>query len=222
MSDNDNRKEVDGRKRSIMALSLVHASLNEITEDRDRWRTQAQRLTVITAVCAVLIVGLVVALVMRPREYFATTPTGQIIPLVPLNKPTITSVAVQRFAVTTITESFSLNFRQWRTQLSRVEPSFTSSGYKSFLEQLERTGWIKTIEDSYFTASATEISRPVLVSEGVGPNGVYGYVVEVPMTLTLENQNERRRQEIRARIVVVRVPTSEKVEGIAVDKVFVS
>ena len=42
------------------------------------------------------------------------------------------------------------------------------------------------------------------------------------MTLTLENQNERRRQEIRARIVVVRVPTSEKVEGIAVDKVFVS
>lgn len=222
MSDNDSRKEGDGRKRSIMALSLVHASLNEITEDRNRWRTQSGRQTVAIVIGLVLIAGLVAALVMQPREYFASTPTGHIIPLVPLNKPTITSVAVQRFAVTTITESFSLNFRQWRTQLSQVEPSFTSSGYKSFLEQLERTGWIKTIEDGYFTASATEISRPVLVSEGIGPNGVYGYVVEVPMTLTLENQNERRRQEIRARIVVVRVPTSEKVDGIAVDKVFVS
>lgn len=203
-------------------LTYVHATINEMTIDRDKYRGYFNWLLISNVIQGVVIIFLTTAIVMfRPATYFSTTPTGQITPIVPLEKPTVTSAAVQRFAVTTISEALSLNFRQWRTQLGHVETSFTTPGYKNFLEQLEKTNWIKTIEGGYFTATAIEISRPVLVSQGIGQNGVYGYVVEVPMTLILENQSERRKQEIKARIVVVRVPTSERTDGIAVDKVFV-
>lgn len=208
---------------STQAITLVQATLNELTDDRNKWRKLALKLATSQIVTAIILVFLVVAVIFfRQTFFFATSPTGTITPLVPLNKPTVTSVAVQRFAVRTVSQAFSLNFRHWRNQLSVVEPDFTPNGYKSFLAELERTGWLKTIEQGLFTATAIEIARPVLVSEGLGPNGVYGYVVEAPMTLTLENPTERRRQELKARIVVVRVPSNEKVDGIAVDKVFVS
>lgn len=207
----------------LNSLTLIHATLTELQDDRDKWRSLCMKLGTSQAVtAAILVLVIAVFIFYRPASYFATSPTGQIIPIVPLDKPTVTSVAVQRFAVTTISEALSLNFRQWRGQLANVEPNFTAPGYKSFLDEIEKTKWVKRLEEGYFTATVTEISRPVLVAQGTGANGVYGYVVEIPMTLTLENQTERRRQEMKARVVIVRVPTAEKPDGIAVDKVFVS
>lgn len=210
-------------KRPTDPLSLVHENLSDIKIDRDYWRSLAIKLggaLVITS--GIAIVGIAAAIFFRENKYFATSPTGQITPLIPLNKPTTTSIVAQRFAVNTITEALSLNFRQWRTQLAQSEPNFTTSGYKSFLDQLEKTNWLKTLQDGLYTATVNEISRPVMVYQGPVSNGVYGYVVEVPLTLTLENGNERKRQELKARIIVVRVPTSEKPDGLAVDKVIVS
>lgn len=217
------KKQARPPAQAINSLSLIHATIHELQTDRDKWRGLTIKLGIsqmITVAGLMLVVG--VLILHHPNTYFATSPTGQITPLVPLEKPTVTSTAVQRFAVSTLTDSLSLNFRQWRGQLGRVEQNYTAAGYQSFIEQLEKTNWIKSLEDGYFTASATEISRPVLVAQGMGANGVYGYVIEIPMTLTLENQNERRRQALKAKVIVVRVPTSEKPDGIAVDKVFVS
>ena len=208
--------------KPVNALSLVHATLSELQDERDHWRSICMKLGVSNLVTAACLVMAVTSLVFfRPATYFSTSSTGQITPLVPLSQPTVTSAVVQRFAVNTITEALSLNFRQYRSQLNHVESNFTTDGFKSFLTQLEGTNWIKSIEAGYFTATAIELARPVLVSQGIGPDGRYGYVIEVPITLLLENQTERRKQELKTRIIVVRVPTAEKADGIAVDKVFV-
>ena len=209
-------------EEELQRISFFHENLRDLKQERDHWKGLCQKMALSLIVVSVIAVTGVSALFFKEREYFATTPNGQITPLVPLNKPIISPSGAQRFAVNAISDALSLNFRQWRGQLAAVEPSFTTGGYKEFLTQLEKTKWIKMIESEFMTTTVTERMRPVLVQHGVNSNGVYGYVIEVPLVLLLENQTERKTQKLDAKIIVVRVPTAERPEGMAIDKIFIS
>ena len=208
-----------GTQTEQAQVALLHGTLVDIARDRDAWRGIAVKLGIISAILAIALILAVSGLLTPKREYFATSPGGQITPIIPLDRPSVSTSAVSSFALAAISDSLSLNFRQWRQQLSSARVHYTNPGFSGFTNQLEKMGWLSTIETEFLTVTVSAVDKPVVTAEGVGRNGVYGYVVEMPITLTLEGKSERRRQDMKVRVTIIRVPTVDSERGIAVDQV---
>ena len=122
------------------------------------------------------------------RQYFATE-NGNIIPLVPTNQPYQKSGDVIAFAQATLTNSFNLNFEQYRMQIEGIRERYTNAGLESYIAGLKESGLIDTIKEKrYVMTISTETG--VLIKEG-NFNGVYTWIIEFPIEIKL-SANEKR------------------------------
>lgn len=173
------------------------------------WLTLSQLVTL-------LIIGImVVALINQPREYFATE-KGRLTRMVPLNEPGWSQSDVIAFGEDTLREAFSLNFVQFRQQMSRVEPRFSGDGYVAYNQALSRSNILSNVRDRRMNL-APGISPGVVRRRGVNPQGHYSWEIQYPVTLQLMGQNTNLpEQRFIFQIMIQRADVSEKNHGLEV------
>ncbi len=147
------------------------------------------------------------------REYFASD-NGRIFPMIPMSQPYRKTADVIQFARDNLTRSLTLDFLNWREQLESVRAGYTRDGFRQFIHNLEDMGTLDTIKDKRMNLS-TSAGTGVLVKEGL-EDGVFFWLVELPIELRLEGQNQRLpAQRFRATVRVQRVSTLDSISGIA-------
>ncbi|MBU2708741.1 DotI/IcmL family type IV secretion protein [Zooshikella marina] len=233
--------QVDGESKQLKILSTREEVLDEVrnvltqtvntvdpaakaNEERKRVAkvtTAAVKLNIILA--SVLLVSVSANCVFgwfaihRERQYFAAD-NGRYTQLVPLNRPYRKVSGIIQYAKDTINRSFSLDFLNWRQQLEDVRPLYTKSGFKQYLDALEKGKYIKYLEKDLMNITITS-STGVVSKEGL-VNGVYVWIIEIPIEVKVAGQSKQLTpQKFVAHVRVERVSTLESVGGISVGQI---
>lgn len=154
------------------------------------------------------------------RQYFAAD-NGRIFPMIPMSQPYRKTADVIQYAKENVTRSFTMDFLNWRQQLEDVRPGYTRDGFKSFLEALKASGVLDTVKGKRMNMSISA-GTGVLTKEGT-ENGVYQWIVELPIEVRLEGQTTRLpAQRFLTTVRIERVPTLDSIEGIGIGQLVTS
>lgn len=192
---------------------------------RNRWAMAAATRSMAVACIASSLVSAVAlgvavwALANKPApRYFATRTTGELVQLVPLDRPHLADSQAVNFAVDAMTRAFSLDFANYRKELAELEPLFTDDGYDAFLSEISRSGTLDLIVARRMTSSAIA-NGGVVVAKGVAESGRYVWRIEIQLTVTYQSSSESQTQKSILLVQVVRVPTWTTDWGVAVSRV---
>lgn len=162
------------------------------------------------------------ALTSKPEpRYFAATEDGGILPLVAVNQPFLNEGQVTNFAVEAITRAYTLDFANWRRDLSEASEYFVRpDGWNNYLTAIEGSGTLEFVRNRRLVSNAVANGATV-VRSGLDESGVYSWTVQVPLTVTYTSSSETKTDELLAEILVSRVPTWQMPGGVGIKMIVV-
>ena len=180
------------------------------------WKRIAGWLAVSNVAIAVALAGYVW---LHSTTYItvAATADGRVVPLTPLDEPIMSDSALKNWVVAAVTEAFTLGHHDWRARLSAVRRHFTDDGYDSFLNGLEESLLLARLRENRQVSSAVATGAPVIVDTRRF-RGSIAWEVEFPMLVTFQAGAKRLDQALVARVLVTRVPLSERETGIGITR----
>ncbi|PHM67998.1 DotI/IcmL family type IV secretion protein [Xenorhabdus sp. KJ12.1] len=213
--DNDNK---DKDNQDIVATITEYVIKDVVKTLNKTWLTISLGLTAVLCLSILTNIYFGVKLVNKEREYFATS-EGYVFPITSTKEPIYNENDVQEFAAKKLSESLQLNFVHIDSQLSKVKPDFTQVGYDSFYTALQKSGLIQEIKTKRLNLK-TLFSPGNLTTMGKLPNGVFAWQFRFPITMQkVSGDGSYRSVDYNAYVQVVRVSTSNKPNGIAVNQV---
>lgn len=153
--------------------------------------------------------------------FFIAREDGGVIPIVPVANPYLNDAAVLNFAVEAITNSLTLNFANWRSQLSSSSEFFERpNGWNNFLQALEGSGTLDLIRNRNLVSSVIA-NGAVIVDRGPDASGRFRWVVQVPITISYQSANESRTESRLAELEITRLPTWQTSRAVGVTRVLI-
>ena len=167
--------------------------------------------------CNAVLAGILTYIVTHPPEpkYFATSISGRITPLFPLDQPNQSDSAVLQWANQAAIAAFSYNFVNYRTELQASSGFFTAEGWDQFLQALDQSNNLVAVKAKKLIVSAVATKAPVILQKGL-LNGVYAWRVQMPLLVTYQSANEFSQQNNVVTILISRVPTLNSPRGIGI------
>lgn len=190
----------------------------------DTWKSGFMRSQLTNLVLAITtLIALLVMLIAINTEpeikYFAAREDGGILPIVAVDQPFLTDSQINNFAVEAVTRSFTMSFQNYRIDLDEASKYFLKpDGWAIFRTSLEQSGTITDIVNNKLTSSAVAHGS-VVMDQGISPRGNYGWLVQVPLTITYLSTSETKRDEWIADIEILRVPNQEMSRGVGISKI---
>lgn len=155
-----------------------------------------------------------------PPRYFATNAAGGLIPLTPLNQPSISDIALQNWATRAAVAAFTFNYVQLNQQLETAKDTyFTDTGGTAFVNALINSGNLDAVTTGKFIVTSQPTGAPEIITRGEmnqGPyKGRYAWVVKIPLQLNYESvlENIASKRYVDLQMTIVR--TSSLVENAA-------
>jgi intracellular multiplication protein IcmL len=191
---------------------------------RDGYRTLLRVVFGQALAIGVLVLALIffAATDRTEQTYFATTHDGRLLPMVPLNQPNQSDVAVLAWTTQAMTETFSFSHSDYRRRLQEASRRyFTSQGWAAFTQALQKAQLIDYLEANSQVLTAVPTHAAAIQRQGTELSGGvvrHYWIIEVPLTLTfraLDNRDTRRFIYI---VKVVRTQELENPSGIAIEQ----
>lgn len=191
--------------------------------DPDFLQAQLRRSFVVQAVMALAITGLVADRIWIghhppiPR-FFYTDGKGTPYEIQPLDMPVMSDADLLTWSVNSVVAAYSVNFQEYRDQLSRAAAHFTIRGWNGFGEAFIKTGNFEAIKKARLLVTAQpEQAATIKNREVIG--GVLTYKIELPLVVTYRNENSESTQHLMVTMLVVRQVETAHPEGVAIDQI---
>ena len=121
------------------------------------------------------------------------------------------------WTVATVTKALDIGFDDWQARIEGMRGRFTEDGFRAYEQVLERSLVLERLRRQRQVVSAVAQGVPVMTRLRKLADGTVGYEVEFPLLLTFyAGEGERADERLAARALVVRVPRSEQLSGIAI------
>ena len=117
-----------------------------------------------------------------------------------------------------VVETYSIDFLNYKDDLSRASRHYTANGWYSFGTQLQASGNLEEIKKARLSSRAIPERAPVIIDKDVVGDR-YTYKIQVPLLVTFMNSQQQNQQHLLATTIVVRTPVSEHSEGYAIDQI---
>jgi len=199
---------------------MVHDALEVVKLRNDFYRDSYRKLVVIMILAMLVIGGLTFTVVYmvthRPMPtYFASTDTGRIIPLIPLDQPNLTDQAVVNWASKAVVAVYTYDFINFRQTLQENEKYFTQSGWRSFLDALNESKNLDAVRENKMVVSAFVSAAPIVTRKGV-LQGRYVWVIQIPLLVHFASANQQSDQNYVIQVQVWRVSTLDNPYGVGI------
>jgi intracellular multiplication protein IcmL len=205
-----------GQKVNIDPLERVSARTLAVHHENLMLKRTVKGLTALSAVLLLVVVFFVAK---GPTTYFfATSPSGTILPLTPLNEPMLRSPQVIGFATEAVTETLSIDFANYRKQLSKSSEYFQSDAFSALTTEMQSSGFLPDLVTNLYVSSVVATSAPIVVAEGKDPAGVYTWHIQMPIAVRLQNKSGVKTQNFSVNVYVKRALATEKIRNLAVSK----
>lgn len=164
----------------------------------------------------------------KPRSiFFMTGKEWRVVPPVPLNKPYQSTPDALQWINSTLTSVWTYDFIDYANQLNANKRYFTDNGWRKFLNLLNLYANQNSITQSKIFMSANAEGAPIswrpegVLNEGALA-GRYSWLVRMPLRLNYSGSNIKYSQTLTFEILVVRVPTDDNLDGIAIEDINVT
>ena len=169
-------------------------------------------------------------------QYFATNISGGIVPLVPLNQPSLQQDEVNLWGVRAVQAALNLNYVQYRTQLSNALGTyFTDRGSQAFQKALKDSLNLENLVANNLIQIASPTAAPELLGAYVGKSGDYKgrytWVIKFPIELTFWKGGSAQSSEyIMVQLAIMRssvlvdnlAKNIDATRGIAINQIIMS
>lgn len=198
---------------AIDALELVKL---RSTFYRDSYRKLVILLFLSWIVIIVLAATVYFQTVNRPAPtYFATTESGRIIPLVPLNQPNLSDKDLIQWASQAVLSVYTYNFINYRQVFQDNRQYFTAAGWQQFISALSQSRNLDAVTSKKLVLSAVLSSAPVITRESV-VSGNYTWELQLPVMVTYQSLSETFHQNLIVILTVQRISTLDDVSGVGI------
>lgn len=155
----------------------------------------------------------------RPEpRYFATTTDGQLLPLVPLDKPHQSAAEVTNFAVKAVTTSLTYDFANYRADFNNALQYFTKpAGWNQFVDAVQKSQMLELVQTKRLNTTAVA-NNAVIVREGINSQGIYEWVVQMPIRVTYQSASEVTGQNFLLTVNIERLQTYESPYAMAISR----
>lgn len=185
---------------------------------RNNYRRMVLIVLMLTAVNVIL--GLALSYYITHRDqpsFFATTATGDIVPLRPLPQPLVSKEALLSWAQEAATASLTYDFVNYRRQISALQDKFTRRGWRNFIRALSASDLFNTVKAKGLVVSATPTAEPPVLNTMV-ISGQRVWNIEIPMLVSFESVSERKVERMKVTLRVVRVDALENDRGLGIEQ----
>lgn len=183
---------------------------------RDQYRRHWRRLMVLIGSAFVwLALYMVIGLVQSTPKYYASTTTGDVLPLDALSSPVVTTEYIQQWAEMVARKAYNLDFLNFNQSLSQVRPYFSDDGWVAFQDALTKAGLLSKIQQEKLTLSAVA-NGPVVILKRYVTAGRYSWDVQLPLLVTYNSSSMQAKQQLYIAMTIRRVPELATPQGIAV------
>jgi intracellular multiplication protein IcmL len=201
---------------------MAYDALETIKLRNDFYRDGFRKLVVILAGSVACIVGLIVIIVIlmfqKPEPtYFASTDSGRIIPLVPLNQPNLTDKAILQWSGNAVVSLYSYNFVNFREVFQENKQYFTDSGWRAFVQALQDSQSLQSVQAKKLVVSAVLAGAPLVLNKYLF-NGRYTWKIQMPVLVTYLSSSEQSSQKFLVTLTIQRVSTLDDINGIGIQQ----
>lgn len=152
----------------------------------------------------------------RPRPvYFASSSSGKIVPMVPLDRPVRSERWLIEWSASTIEDLLTISAVNYNASFLRIRDKFLPSTFGQIVDTFDKNGMKKYILDNRMDTYVALENAPVIVNEGV-MNGQRSWKIQAPIVLTFTNGAGRTPKHFVVEMVVSRVPTFVNKNGVVV------
>lgn len=190
----------------------------------DYYRDGFRNLLVVTVLGGIAIIGLVMAVfafvkLHQPKDkYFATTPDGRLIRMVPLSEANLSEAALMSWVAQAATEVMTFGFHDYKRRLQEASRHFTRGGWENFMTALTQSRILEAIDAHKQVVTTTPRSAPVLIQKGLTREGRYFWRVQLPLIVTYQAGTNTRNEYMTIEVTVVRVSMLENPVGVGIDQ----
>lgn len=137
---------------------------------------------------------------------------------VPLDQPYHPLADVLQWISEVLPNSFDFDFQNYNEQLQKAQHNFTAKGWEKFLAQLNVYANYNSVQTNKLFIDGAPGSAPSVINQGL-ILGRYGWWIEMPIRIRYSGNNRSFTDELKLRILIVRVPTLNNLAGIGIDDV---
>lgn len=190
---------------------------------RDRYRYLMGTCILLIGIVSSLIAFSYYMYATRPTpKYFATTPDGKLLEMMPLNQPNLQTNTLLQWSARAATSAYTFNFVNYKAALQEVGKYFTEPGYESFLKALKDSNNLDAVKTKKLVVSAVPTGTPVILKKGIlKTNDQYGWEIQVPLLISYQSANDLLQQSIIVTMLIVRISTLESPDGIGIERFIV-
>ncbi|NBX74493.1 MAG: hypothetical protein EBQ89_09390, partial [Alphaproteobacteria bacterium] len=105
----------------------------------------------------------------------------------------------------------------YQMRLQDVAPNFTNRGWESFLKALRESRRLQAIRERRLIMDVEILAAPEVVRQG-DLNGIYTWVLRVPISVKFEGDGAPPSVETELRMTAVRVSTLQSPRGVAIEQ----
>lgn len=151
-------------------------------------------------------------------HFFYTDGKGTPYEMVPLDSPVMSDADLLTWAVNSVVAAYTVNFKEYRDQLSKAAAHFTIRGWNSFGTAFVKTGNFEEIKRARLVATA-QPERAATIRDRAVIGGQLTYKVELPLIVTYENENSANSAHLMVTLLVVRAIETTHPDGVAIDQI---
>jgi intracellular multiplication protein IcmL len=142
-------------------------------------------------------------------------------PLVPVTEPYVKQADLIQWVSEVIPSAFTFDFIDYQKQLKQLQQYFTPKGWGILATQLDIYANAKTIDTTKLFVNAGASGTPTIPNQGL-IDGRYGWWIQLPLKIHYSNLEKHYDTSIVLQALVVRVPTTNNLTGLAIDNVIVT
>jgi intracellular multiplication protein IcmL len=206
---------------------VLYAGSKHVMESRLWYRDQYRRFVLIT-LCSIGIAFFSIMLTVfvflsKPQpKYFASTNDLRFVELVALDEPIISQGGLLNWVAETVTNTLSIDFIDWKKQLTMVRSAYSSKAYSGLLKSFKRSGLLDSVVNERLNINAIVEQAPVITAKGE-IHGVLSWKIEIPIKLSFESSTGvANTKSMLATLMVQRVPTTTNHRGIQIKQIILN
>ena len=176
----------------------------------------------ISMVANFILAGILTYIITHPPapKYFATSISGRIVPILPVDEPNQSDSAVMQWANQAAIAAYTFNFVNYRSELQAASGFFTPEGWDQYLHALDQSNNLDAVKAKKLIVSAVATRAPVILQKGI-LNGIYAWRVQMPILVTFQSASEFTQQNNVVTMLIIRIPPNNSPRGIGISQVVV-
>lgn len=179
---------------------------------------KSQKTNIILSLVLVisLVLNCALALIRPKPVFFGMTEEMRLLPMTPLSEPLMNDAALKAWFAAAVTDSFNMDFLNWRDRLSNSRQYFSKDAFADFATALDSEGHLSLLTQYRALMHVVPVGVPIIVNSGK-LKGVLTWEFEMPVLLNYETSKQRlTSQRIIVKARVQRVSTTEYTRGVAI------